>query len=652
MSTESSTHPTTPTTDPTPNAQHQKVQLSKEEKKRLKQERKAKAKAEKARKEAEKLRLKMMPYKDKRLLELSKLEDLGLSLYPHKFNSGDFTVISTETYREKYDGLNAGDHLEDKVAIMGRVYSIRSSSKNLFFFDVFDEGHKVQVMANSKAYAGSQTEDSSRTEEEHKERNTLLFRTFTKALKSGDYIGVCGTVCKTKLGELSISPSYMQLLSPCLHQVPRGEKNCATLSALTNTDARFRSRHLDLIVHDRVRDIFVKRSLIIKFIRRYLEDMGLLEVDTPVLDVRAGGATAAPFKTYSNDLSIEMFMRVAPELYLKRLIIGGFNGVFEIGRQFRNESNDLTHNSEFSTCECYIRNFDYNDLMNFNEDMFRNLVKTINGDLVLNLHVRNENGTKDSLDIDFTEKFARIDMVPSLEELMGVKFPDPSTFGTKEARVFFDSLCTEHSVSCSPPRTTARMLDKLCGHFIEPLCVNPTFIYGHPQVMSPLAKPDRNRPGLTERFELFINGLEYSNAYTELNDPAKQMECFIMQDADRKNGDEEAQPVDGDYVKAMEYGLPPTGGWGCGIDRLCMLLCDEDSIREVILFPTMKPEQVVDREKKQDDEDPAEKKVKVVKKKRLLTHEEPHVDEVLHVGMLKELTGKEGEINTGLPASC
>lgn len=528
-----------------------------------------------------------MNYREMRLTELQSLEQIGLDIYPHKFYSDGYDMLSTQQCREKYDSISAGEHLEDKVAVLGRLYSIRSSSKNLFFFDLFDEGHKVQIMANKSKYKGSQREDQTRTEEKHTERNTELFRTITKVMHSGDYMGVCGTICKTKLGELSIVPEYMQLLSPCLHQVPRGERTLedgTKVNGLTSLDVRYRHRYLDMIVNDNVRNTFVTRSKIISYIRTYLTNMGFIEVDTPVLDVMAGGATAKPFITHSNDFGIPMYMRVAPELYLKRLVIGGMNKVFEIGRQYRNESNDMTHNCEFTSCEFYMRNADFNDLMDLNEDMFREMVRSITGKTELILTTPSGDIT-----LDFSEKFGRVDMISTLEEKTGEKFPDPSTFASEESRTFFDSLCTKHNVECSAPRTTARMLDKLVGHFIEPDCVNPTFIYGHPQIMSPLAKWDRSRPGLTERFELFINGMEYSNAYTELNDPKRQMECFVSQDADRKSGDDEAQPVDTSFVTAMEYGLPPTGGWGCGVDRLCMLLCNVDSIREVILFPTMKP---------------------------------------------------------------
>ena len=529
----------------------------------------------------------LLSYKDNRLRDLKELEAMGLEIYPHVFQSNGLPVTSTSECRSKYDNLEKGEHIETTVALMGRIYSIRSSSKNLVFFDLFDEGHKIQVMANIKAYQGSERETDGKSAEDHASRNASLFRTITKLMREGDNIGVCGTVCKTKLGELSVLPSYMQILSPCLHQVPHGNRVHEGNVGLTNPETRYRKRYLDLMVNAEVSKIFITRSKVLQFIRRYLTDLGFLEVDTPVLDVMAGGAIAKPFVTRSNSLNTDMYMRVAPELYLKMLVIGGLNRVFEIGRQFRNEAADHTHNPEFTSCEFYMRGADYLDLMDINEDMYRRLVKEVTGDYVVKHTIRSETGNEDIF-IDFSGKFGRIDMIPALEETLGEKFPAPNTFTSEDARIYFDALCMKNHVDCTPPRTTARLLDKLVGHFIEPLCVNPTFVYGHPQIMSPLAKWDRDRPGLTERFELFINGMEYSNAYTELNDPAKQLNCFESQGADRAAGDDEAHPVDNRFIEALEHGLPPTGGWGCGVDRLCMLLSNVDTIREVILFPAMK----------------------------------------------------------------
>lgn len=551
-----------------------------------------------------------LDYKDKRLADFEQLKAVGLEVYPHKFYHPGYEFATPRTLVEKFGDIPAAEHLEDQLyAVEGRIYSIRASSNALVFFDLHDEGHKIQIMANKRNYNGTAFEETKLSDEDAKTRNNILFKVITKILRPGDIVGVCGFICKTKLGELSIMPHYMQILSPCLHQLPRGvhvDEDGNEKNGLKDTEVRYRQRYLDMIVNDHVPKIFRLRSEVVKFVRRYLEDMGFIEVDTPVLDTKAGGATAKPFITESNDYKIPMYMRVAPELYLKMVVIGGINRVFEIGRQFRNESSDMTHNPEFTSCEFYMRNADFNDLMDINEDMYRGLVTKLSGSAVVPLTL--EDGT--TIEIDFGKPFDRIDMIPALAEAMDVEFPDPSTFESSEALAFFDSLCVKHGVDCSPPRTAARLLDKLVGHFIESKCINPTFLYGHPQVMSHLAKWDRKRAGITERFELFINGMEYANAYTELNDPKKQLECFQYQDKDRLAGDDEAPPVDESFVKALEHGLPPTGGWGCGVDRLCMLLSNVSTIREVILFPTMKPLHLCHVEEKVEETKSADVSVK------------------------------------------
>lgn len=482
--------------------------------------------------------------------------------YPHKFH----VSISLEEFIDKYSSLKDGevlDHVE--LTLAGRIHAIRESGAKLIFYDLRAEGLKLQVMANARSYSSEEA-----------------FNKDTDRIRRGDIVGVVGNPGKTKKGELSIMPKRLELLSPCLHMLPHLH------FGLKDKETRFRQRYLDLILNNRVRRTFQIRAQIISYIRQFFDKQGFLEVETPMMNMIAGGATAKPFITHHNDLNMDLYMRIAPELYLKMLVVGGLDRVYEIGRQFRNEGIDLTHNPEFTTCEFYMAYADYNDIMEITETLISGMVKAIHGTYKIQYHPEGLDGPV--VEVDFSPPFRRISMIKSLEEQLNVKFPAADQLQTPAANQFLDALCKKHEVECPSPRTTSRLLDKLVGEYLEETCINPTFICDHPQIMSPLAKYHRSEAGLTERFELFVMKKEVCNAYTELNDPMVQRERFAQQASDKAAGDDEAQLVDENFCTALEYGLPPTGGWGMGIDRMTMFLTDSNNIKEVLLFPAMKPD--------------------------------------------------------------
>jgi lysyl-tRNA synthetase class 2 len=403
------------------------------------------------------------------------------------------------------------------------------------------------------------------------------YKTLIKEIKRGDIIGANGFVGSSIKGELSLFVNQLEILTRCCRDIPKIHYG------LKDDDERAKNRGLDMLVNPDTLKRLLVRSQSIQFIRNYLLGKKFVEVDTPVLCGTYGGANAKPFTTYFNDLKTNFFLRISPELYLKELIMGGMCSVFEIGPQFRNESIDNTHNPEFLSLELYQSFADYNHMLKLAEEMISSLVLEINKSYLVK-------STKDGIEktIDFTPPFARIDMIETLEKETQVIFP--TNYFTEEANKFLDDLCVKYNIECGNPRTTPRLIDKLVGHFIEPSCVNPTFVMHHPVIMSPLAKEHREKPHLTERFELFINGFEVSNAYTELNDPFTQLATFNNQALNKKLGDLEAQEINNHFIKVLEYGLPPTGGFGLGIERLIMLLTDTWKISNVIYFPTTTPE--------------------------------------------------------------
>ncbi|KAG5126318.1 hypothetical protein JHK82_027153 [Glycine max] len=526
-------------------------------------------------------------YLENRLKYLAVQKAEGNNPYPHKF----FVTMSLDQYIKEYGGLSNGQHLEDvSVSMAGRIMHKRTSGSKLVFYDLHSGGFKVQVMA-----------DASKSDLDEAE-----FSKFHSNVKRGDIVGITGFPGKSKKGELSIFPKTFVLLSHCLHMMPRQKSAAAADNAnlkknpwvpgstrnpetyiLKDQETRYRLRHLDLMLNPEVREIFKTRSKIICYIRRFLDDLDFLEVETPMMNMIAGGAAARPFVTHHNDLNMRLFMRIAPELHLKELVVGGLDRVYEIGKQFRNEGIDLTHNPEFTTCEFYMAYKDYNDLMDITEQMLSGMVKELTkGSYKIKYHA--DGIDKEPIEIDFSPPFRRIDMIDELEKVAGLSIP--KDLSSEEANQYLKDTCLKYEIKCPPPETTARLLDKLVGHFLEETCVNPTFIINHPEIMSPLAKWHRSKRGLTERFELFVNKHELCNAYTELNDPVVQRQRFAEQLKDRQSGDDEAMAFDETFCTALEYGLPPTGGWGLGIDRLTMLLTDSQNIKEVLLFPAMKPQ--------------------------------------------------------------
>ncbi|WFD07265.1 lysine--tRNA ligase [Malassezia vespertilionis] len=488
--------------------------------------------------------------------------------YPHKFN---VTMGITDFIARYQDKLEPGAQLEDVVSLAGRLHNMRASGQKLRFYDLHGEGTRVQIMAQMQ---------------DHQDGDFIEAHDI---LRRGDVVGVTGVPSKTKKGELSISPRSIKLLSPSLKMLPKAAVN--DRGGFTDQEQRYRKRYLDLIMNPHVRNIFVARARTIQYVRRFLDNLGFLEVETPMMNQIAGGATAKPFVTHHNDLKMDLFMRIAPELYLKELIVGGLDRVYEVGRVFRNESIDQTHNPEFTTCEFYMAYADMYDLMDITESMVSGLVKAVTGGTKITYHPdgKEEAGAR-SYEIDFSTPWKRFDMIKELEKQLQVDFPPADQLHTEETRKWLSDLCEKHKVDCSEPRSCSRLIDKLVGEFIENQCINPSFIVGHPQLMSPLAKRDRNTPGLCERFEAFVATKEIANAYTELNDPWIQRENFEEQARQKEAGDDEAQGVDHVFLDALEYGLPPTGGWGLGIDRLVMFLTDSYTIKEVLAFPMNRPD--------------------------------------------------------------
>ncbi len=453
----------------------------------------------------------------------------------------------THTSKEVKDNY---DELEGKdVSVAGRIMSKRIMGK-ASFCTIQDSQGKIQSYVSTNDLG----------EENYKE-----FKTYDV----GDIIGITGFVFKTRTEEISVHAKEIILLSKSLRPLP--EK----FHGLKDTDLRYRQRYVDLIVNPEVKDTFIKRSQIISEIRKVLDEKGYLEVETPILNTISGGATARPFITHHNTLDLDMYLRIATELNLKRLIVGGYDKVYEIGRIFRNEGMDIRHNPEFTSIELYSAFEDYNDMMDITEELFKRCAERVCGTTKV---------TYQGTEIDLGTKWKRVTMIDSIKEACGIDFNQINTDAEAIA------LAKEKNIEIpNGKETRGHIISLFFDEYVEKTLIQPTFVYDYPIEISPLAKKKKEDPRLVERFEAFICGREYGNAFSELNDPIDQYERFKEEIAARENGDEEAGMMDEDYVNALEIGLPPTGGLGIGIDRLVMLLTDSVSIRDVLLFPTMKP---------------------------------------------------------------
>jgi lysyl-tRNA synthetase class 2 len=483
-----------------------------------------------------------------RLRKLAELRNLGLDPYSGRI---------TPTHEANLLHRQYGEHTAEQLAavpvpctIAGRIVGLRSFGKAAFAH-LLDRSGKMQIYAKA-------------------ERLTTLERELLTRLDLGDWIGVEGVLFRTKTNELTVDVKRLVLLTKTVHPLP--EK----WHGLTDIEQRYRQRYLDLVSNPDVRQVFVRRSRIIDGIRRFLITRGFLEVETPMMQRMAGGALARPFVTHHNALGIDLYLRIAPELYLKRLIVGGLERVFEINRNFRNEGVSTQHNPEFTMLEFYQAYADYRELMALTEELFATLVQDLCGSLTI---------TYQGTPLDFAPPWPRLPFLDALAR------------ETKTEAGLLSDLATLHALAAArkltlPDKATVSQVQQaLFDDAVEPTLTGPVFITDYPKEISPLAKSKPDRSDLVQRFELYLAGMEVANAFTELNDPAEQRARFDAQAALRAAGDEEAHGIDEDYLRALEYGLPPTGGEGIGIDRLTMILTDQPSIRDVILFPQMKPEQ-------------------------------------------------------------
>jgi lysyl-tRNA synthetase class 2 len=486
---------------------------------------------------------------------LQKLRELGINPYPAAEYKANITAAQIlQQFKPEENNL-------PDVTFAGRLMSQRIMGK-VTFAELQDETGRIQIYI-------------SRDEICPGEDKTLYNEVFKKLLDIGDIIGVKGFVFNTQMGETTIHVREFTILSKSIRPLPVvKKKEDKTFDAFTDSEQRYRQRYLDLIVNPEVREVFRKRTQIINTMRQMFNERGYLEVETPVLQPIPGGAAARPFITHHNALNIPLYLRIANELYLKRLIVGGYEGVYEFARDFRNEGMDRTHNPEFTVMEIYVAYKDYNWMMDFTEEMIEKVALALHGKTKVQMG---------ELEIDFKRPFKRITMYDAIKEHTGI---DISSMDEAQLR----TVCQQLGVECDSTMGKGKLIDEIFGEKCEPHYIQPTFIMDYPVEMSPLCKKHRNNPELTERFELMVNGKELCNAYSELNDPIDQLDRFQEQLRLSEKGDDEAMFIDMDFIRALEYGMPPTSGMGIGIDRLTMMMTNSPSIQDVLFFPQMKPE--------------------------------------------------------------
>lgn len=490
---------------------------------------------------------------------LQALKDMGIEPYPAaEYPTNAFSTDIIENFKEDE---------KPEVCIAGRMMSRRVMGK-ASFIEIQDSKGRIQVYISRDEICPG----------EDKEMYNTVFK---KLLDLGDFVGIKGYVFRTQMGEISVHASEITVLAKSLKPLPVVKyKDGVAYDKFDDPELRYRQRYVDLVVNDGIKDTFLKRAKIVRTLRNILDEAGYTEVETPTLQAIAGGASARPFITHFNALDIDMYMRIATELYLKRLIVGGFEGVYEIGKNFRNEGMDRTHNPEFTCMELYVQYKDYNWMMSFTEQMLERICTAVNG--------TPETKMGDNI-ISFKAPYRRLPILDAIKEKTGYDLNGKSEDEIRE-------IAKNCGVEVDDTMGKGKLIDEIFGETCEGTFIQPTFITDYPVEMSPLTKMHRSKPGLTERFELMVNGKELANAYSELNDPIDQEERFKEQMRLADKGDDEAMIIDQDFLRALQYGMPPTSGIGIGIDRLVMLMTGQTTIQEVLLFPQMKPEKKVSRD--------------------------------------------------------